>query len=191
MAARTISINRAPVLTLWAAVVAQRLGFDQDEALSLGKAVAGRNAQSKGRRLRIFKPHEDKDQTARRKERGEWLLIEVLGRPVPAVVTDDGIRALQKDKPIGTAGVKRYLEDKFGDDLATVRAAMRRLARSYTPDELAVRGYPLYKLFRPSVPSGVTGWGAKGTLDLGLLTQLAKKKQGTQTKVPRRISRTR
>ena len=40
MSHRTISINRAPVLTLWAAVVAQRLGFDEDEALSLGKAVA-------------------------------------------------------------------------------------------------------------------------------------------------------
>jgi hypothetical protein len=33
MPTRTISINRAPVLTLWAAVVAQRLGFNEDEAL--------------------------------------------------------------------------------------------------------------------------------------------------------------
>jgi hypothetical protein len=40
MPTQTISINRAPVLTLWAAVVAQRLGFDEDEALTLGKAVA-------------------------------------------------------------------------------------------------------------------------------------------------------
>ncbi len=37
MANRTISINRAPVLTLWAALVAQRLGFDEDEALSLAR----------------------------------------------------------------------------------------------------------------------------------------------------------
>jgi hypothetical protein len=51
----TISINRAPVLTLWAAVVAQRLGFAEDEALTLGKAVSGLNAQAKGRRLGIFK----------------------------------------------------------------------------------------------------------------------------------------
>ena len=43
---KTISINRAPVLTLWAAVVAQRLGFAEDEALTLGKAVAGLNAQA-------------------------------------------------------------------------------------------------------------------------------------------------
>ena len=51
---RTISINRAPVLTLWAAVVAQRPSFDEDEALTLGKAVAGLNAQPKGRRLGFF-----------------------------------------------------------------------------------------------------------------------------------------
>lgn len=31
--AATIPINRAPVLTVWAAVVAQRLGFDEDEDL--------------------------------------------------------------------------------------------------------------------------------------------------------------
>ena len=48
MQARTISINRAPDLTLWAAVVAQRLGFDEDESLTLGKALAGLNAQVKG-----------------------------------------------------------------------------------------------------------------------------------------------
>src|SRR5450631_569924 len=79
---KTISINRAPVLTLWAAVVAQRLGFNENEALTLGKAVAGLNAQSKGRRLGIFKPHEEKPKKAREKERGERFLIEVCGRPV-------------------------------------------------------------------------------------------------------------
>src|SRR5215207_4660316 len=36
-----IRINRAPVLTLSAAVVAERLGFDRDTALTLGQAVAG------------------------------------------------------------------------------------------------------------------------------------------------------
>lgn len=43
-----------------AAVVAQRLGFRWDESLSLGKTLAGLNAQSKGRRLGIFKPHEER-----------------------------------------------------------------------------------------------------------------------------------
>jgi hypothetical protein len=51
-------ISRGPVLTLWAAVVAQRLGYRRDESLSLGRALAGLNAQSKVRRLGIFKPSE-------------------------------------------------------------------------------------------------------------------------------------
>ncbi len=33
----SVMINRAPVLTLWAAVVAEVLGFEQDEALTLGR----------------------------------------------------------------------------------------------------------------------------------------------------------
>src|SRR3954452_22352975 len=100
MASRTISINRAPVLTLWAAVVAKRLGFDEDEALTLGKAVAGLNAQAKGRRLDLFKPHEKKTKKALQKEPGERFLVEVGGRVVPATNTDDGIRAVRGRNPI-------------------------------------------------------------------------------------------
>lgn len=43
-----LAIGRAPVRTLWAPVAAERLGFDRDEALSLGRAVAGINAYSRG-----------------------------------------------------------------------------------------------------------------------------------------------
>jgi hypothetical protein len=39
-----VMINRALVLTMWAAVVAEMLGFDYDEALTLGRAVAGLNS---------------------------------------------------------------------------------------------------------------------------------------------------
>jgi hypothetical protein len=53
---RTIYINRAPVLTLWAAVVAERLGFRRDESLTLGRAVAGLNAYSKAVLLGLFRP---------------------------------------------------------------------------------------------------------------------------------------
>jgi hypothetical protein len=173
MTARTISINRAPVLTLWATVVAQRLGFDEDEALTLGKAVAGLNAQSKGRRLGIFKPHEEKANKAREKERGERFLLEVCGRPVPVVNTEEGIRAVQASKPISSDSVRRYLDDKFGESLKAVRSAMQKLAKSYAPRELAGHAYSLYERFRPVIPEGVGGWGAKGKLDLGLMKGLA------------------
>jgi hypothetical protein len=43
-----VVVNRAPVLTLCAAAVAEVLGFEHDEALTLGRAVAGLNAYSKG-----------------------------------------------------------------------------------------------------------------------------------------------
>jgi hypothetical protein len=73
MQSQTVSINRAPVLTLWAAIVAERLGVDKDEVLTLGKALAGLNPQAKGRRLGIFKAHEEKTKKAPEMERGEEL----------------------------------------------------------------------------------------------------------------------
>jgi hypothetical protein len=73
-----IQINRAPVLTLWAAAVAERLGFDHDEALSPGKALAGLNAQSKGRRLGIFKPAPKGLKKVREQKRGEQFWVDLL-----------------------------------------------------------------------------------------------------------------
>jgi hypothetical protein len=102
MASKTVSINRAPVLTLWATVVARRLGFGKDEALSLGRAVAGLNAYSKGRRLGLFKPDEEKPKKAREKEQGVAFRVELLGRAVPAQNTEGGVRAVQRGKPIIT-----------------------------------------------------------------------------------------
>jgi hypothetical protein len=174
MAAKTISINRAPVLALWAAVVAERLGFNEDEALSLGKALAGLTAQSKGRRLGIYKPHEAGAEQAREKEHGQEFWIELCGRPIPARNTEAGIRAVKGTQVIEPEGAQRYLESKFGDDLGQVRVAMQGLARSYPPKELAQAAFHLYERFRPRIPEGVKGWGARGDLDLGLIERLAK-----------------
>jgi len=173
MGGTIIQINRAPVLTLWAAVVAERLGFEEDEALSLGKCLAGLNAQAKGRRLGIYKPSAEGAKTARHKPRGEEFWIQLCGRPIPAVNTDDGVRAVTGDKPIDSEAARRYLESKFGDDLAAARAAMRKLAAAIEPAELEGRAFGLYEQFRPSIPAGVRGWGAKGTLDLDLIASLA------------------
>jgi hypothetical protein len=172
MAKHIVSINRAPVLTLWAAVVAERLGFTRDEALTLGKAVAGLNAQSKGRRLGIYKPGTDKGKKRPKGGLGEELWVEICGRPVPAIHAEDGVRAVVRDKPIDPDAVGTYLEKKFGDALKDVHAAMTELAKSYTPAELADAAYGLYERFRPDVPAGKRGWGAKGDLDLKLIRSL-------------------
>ena len=176
MTERNILINRAPVLTLWATTVAERLGFDQNEALSLGKAVAGLTAQSKGRRLGIYKPVPQEVKKARARKRGEEFLIEICGRQVPAINTADGVRAVIKNKPIEPKSVERYLESKFGESLGTVRAAMRDLAKALPPEELATNAFSLYEQFRPAIPEGVTGWGAKGNLDIDRIRSLALEK---------------
>ena len=174
-----IKINRAPVLTLWAAVVAEKLGYDQSEALTLGKVVAGLNAQSKGRRLGIFPEHpeEEKPEKHRQQPLEEIFTVEVLGRLVPAINTKDGIRALDKDRPVSPESVQRYLENKFGDALPMARQALEELAGSFKPDVLKRKAYRLYEDFRPNIPEGAKGWGAKGNLDLGVIERL--KDRGT------------
>jgi hypothetical protein len=114
-------VNRAPVLTLWAAVVAEVLGFEHDEALTLGRAVAELNAYSKGVSLGLFQPTPKEVQEQRRKMRKEeTVTIDLLHRAVPAKHTDEGLRALSGESHIRPESVEKYLEGKFGDALEDV-----------------------------------------------------------------------
>lgn len=173
---KKVMVNRAPVLTLWASVVAERMGYDEEAALSLGKALAGLNAQTKGRSLGIYKPPERVEGAPPKKKRlGEEFWVELLGRPIPAKNTEDGVRAVVKDRPIEPEGVERYLEGKFGAMFQAVKETMEALARAFEPGDLAAKAYSLYEHFRPEIPAGVRGWGAKGELDLELVRSLARK----------------
>jgi hypothetical protein len=170
---RTISINRAPVLTLWAAVVAERLGFNRDTALTLGRAVAGLNAYAKGVSLGLFEPSSKAVDDHLKKAKPEATLkVDLLHRAVPVVRTPDGLRALSKDRPISPESVDRYLQSKFGDDLEATRRVMGKLANSLPRRKIAARAYRLYERFRPEVPAGVRGWGAAGKLALDRIEAL-------------------
>lgn len=171
--AEKIKINRAPVLTLWGVVVAQRLGYSHDTALTLGKAVAGLNAQSKGRSLGIFKASEKAKQEKGAKP-SKQETVELMGRAVPVVRTKDGLRAAIKGKASDPASVERYLEVKFGNALPAVEQAMKKLAASREPKELAVQASSLYERFRPEIPAGTKGWGAQGELDPDYIVSLAR-----------------
>jgi hypothetical protein len=70
--------------------------------------------------------------------------------------------------------VQRYLEQKFKDDLDEAREAMEKLAKSYTPKQLENKAYDLYEKFRPEIPKGKKGWGARGELDLDYIRSLKK-----------------
>lgn len=170
MSEAKIKINRAPVMTLWAAVVAERLGYDPLEALSLGKAVAGLNAQSKGKRLGLYSTPEEGGKTSRTEDAA---MVSLLGRPVPTIRTEAGLRAAIKGETVEAEPVERYLKGKFGDRLDDARQAMQSLANSFESQALAKDAYRLYEQFRPEVPKGKRGWGAAGELDLDLLARLA------------------
>ncbi len=174
-----IKINRAPVMTLWTAIVAERLGYKKDEALTLAKAVTGLNAQSKGRRLGIYEEHpqEEKPEKQRKQPVDKTFSVDILGRAVTAMNTKEGIRAVEKDKPISPQSVQRYLETKFGEALPQARKAFEDLADSFTPEELRHKAYDLYAEFRPEIPEGTRGWGAQGELSLAKVEKLRKKEK--------------
>jgi hypothetical protein len=161
-----IQVNRAPVLTLWAAIVAERLGHDRATALTLGKAVAGYAAYAKAKSLGLAEESRDTPAERRASEKAKPETAEVMGKRIPITKTKDGPRALDADgKPLNPASVEKYLAAKFGDGLDEARAAMTELAKSMTEPELRSQGFTLYEQFRPPVPEGVKGWGATGVLD--------------------------
>ena len=177
MPENTILINRAPVLTLWAAVVAEALGYERDTAFTLGKGLAGLNAQSKGRFLGIYGQSKSPEGEPAPKKTGlgEEFWIEICERRIPAKNTKDGVRAVIKDDPIDPVSVEKYLRSKFGKHYETVRTVMEELAGSFARDELAYKAYALYEKLRPSIPSGRRGWGTRGELKLNLMRSLEKK----------------
>jgi hypothetical protein len=166
--ASPIKVNRAPVLTLWAAVVAERLGHPPETALSLAKAVAGTAARAKARRLGIA---EEGDQAKERRDAAparKQDSAELLGRKIRLTHDKDGV-VLADDgggKPSPAKPVEAYVAKAFGEHLAEVRKAMEQLAARYEPQELNRIGFRLYEHFRPEVPPDVRGWGAKGMLHL-------------------------
>jgi hypothetical protein len=164
----SMKVNRASVLTLWAAVVAERLGHPPETALSLGKAVAGTAARAKARRPGIA---EESDQVKERHDASPARkpdTAELLGRKIRLTHDKDGV-VLADDgsgKPTPAKPVEAYIAKAFGDHPAEVRKAMEALAAKFEPEELNRVGFRLYEHFRPEVPSDVKGWGAKGLLDL-------------------------
>lgn len=174
----TLRINRAPVLTLWGAIVAERLGLPRETALTCGQAVAGMTAHVKGVRLGLYAPPEDRPHEPPPPKpggvSGAIRDVHLLGRIVHVGETKDGPRAISKGEVVKHEAVERYLRGKFGDRLADAQAAMTDLAKSLPPKELAAHAFHLYEQFRPEVPPDERGWGAKGVLDLARIRALAR-----------------
>ena len=170
-----ILINRAPVLTLWAAVVAEKtFSVSFTEALSLGSAVASVTARGKGMSIGIFRKEDDSESRA--------VVVEcdreydLLGTEIRARSTPSGIRAVgengEESDPYRTW---RLLNRRFGNYLGLVCREFRSAAQA-AGDSLPETAYQFYQHIRPDIPEGTKGWGAHGHLDMKKVSSFYKEK---------------
>jgi hypothetical protein len=100
-----ISANRAPIVTLWATVVAERLDYSAETAPTLGQFVAGSSARAKARRLGIS--NEKQEAEERHVGAAELKLwqqtVHLLGRDIPVLAADDGTLRAEDDAKLASA----------------------------------------------------------------------------------------
>lgn len=170
-----IEINRAPVLTLWASVVAERLGHSRATALTLGKTIAGKVAYSKAQTIGRARKRKPETSSTPKPAGEKTRLLAFMGRHCTMIETASGMMALSEGEPVSPGEVELYLDEKFGDKLEAVRLSMADLANSRSPAQLAREAVGLYRKFCPSIPAGSAGWGKDGVLDLENIKRLAER----------------
>ncbi|KAM0792783.1 hypothetical protein ACM66B_002552 [Microbotryomycetes sp. NB124-2] len=155
---KSVVTNRAPVMTAWATIVAERLGFSRQEALSIAQVYTDMNASSKGVSIGVL----DKS----RLEPGggpSQPFVELMGRKVPVMSTRTGEwRAMAHGQTADPQQAFSYIQRNFRQQMGAVMGALRILATSFSPNELNEVGYSLYCDFRPTVQQ----WGEKGEMKL-------------------------
>ncbi|KAI6897583.1 hypothetical protein KC318_g5449 [Hortaea werneckii] len=167
----TITINRAPVLELWASCVTNFIypSLPWETCLSIGSAIATITAVAKGRSIGTIEKPEPGEAEKRRRERqrkaeNEPLEdIEVMGFHLRL---ENG-QALVGEKP--KPGNESALSKKFGhEQYERAKGAFQDALGSWKGRESELDGeaFKMYEEFRPTVPPGQKGWGRKGQLNL-------------------------
>lgn len=168
-----VVLNGSAALTLWGTTVAQRVGFDWQEALSIGRASATQEVYPNGAKHVHFRPT---PATVRRRRStttpGQTIAIDLLGRAILVVRTGGGFRALHRGKIIDPISVDHALMRRISEKKYLILcAALMRLARSMTPTELAVHGDVIFR----RVCSTTTRQGnAVVRVDLQLMRKLSR-----------------
>ena len=169
--AEVITINRAPVLELWASCVAHFVYPDLPwvSCLSVGGAIASITAIAKGHSIGTMeKPEPSEAEESRRKcnekaENDQLDEVDVMGFHLKL---KDG-QAMVGEKP--KKGNEAALRKKYGDEQyenaeSTMQEALSKWKGKET--ELDHEAFKMYEDFRPNVPKGQKGWGRKGQLNL-------------------------
>jgi hypothetical protein len=178
---RPVIINRAPVLELWGACVAQFLNSKTPWAtcLSIGSSIASLTAISKGRSIGIYK-EKDKGNDQKDKEKSDNEDVDDL---IPVNVM--GFTMKLKDGMVIVKGKPRNvregnLQRKFGErNFLAVKRAMTESLDSWAghEEELNKSAFRMYEEFRPAVSSGQKGWGRKGELQISRIRDNVQRQQ--------------
>lgn len=166
-----ISINRSPVLQLWAATVANFLHPDESWAtcLSIGSSISTLCAISKGRAIGKIEPKDSTSESKDKNKKGknthdDTRELEVMGFTLQ--IKDGAVVVDGKTKPTK----EHLLQGKYGgeDEYTNVQKVMEEALRIWSDDkeQLDTKAFHMYEQFRPSTAAGSSGWGRKGQLDL-------------------------
>lgn len=93
----------------------------------------------------------------RAREAGDQTELTVLGRPLPALSTKDGLRATIRSEQTKPESIRSYLEKRSGEVLPEVESAMQTLARAYSRAGPENHAYWLYESFRSEIQEGKRG----------------------------------
>lgn len=156
-----VSINRAPVLTLWITVCMRQLGHKEELALTAAKAVTALCARAKGRSLGIIPSSPKRTKGSTPKKENDTVRIAGMNIPV-AKASHGGLRATNRGEPMDPQQVQKYLTSSFKENLQATRSAMEVAARRRTSQVLRSDCLSIYEKFRPEWK----GWGVKGELSL-------------------------
>ncbi|KAH9853504.1 hypothetical protein C2E23DRAFT_754783 [Lenzites betulinus] len=151
-------VNRAPIMMAWAFVVAERLGFGREEALSIASAYTEMNAVTKGVSLGIYREDSQRGREASRN--GSQPYVELMGRRPLYQTASAQWHALSNGAPVAPTTAFSYISRALRQTAPHVVGALHLLAASYAPAELNAKGFALYADFRPTSD----GWGERAEL---------------------------
>lgn len=172
-------VNRAPLMTAWATVVAERLGFRREEALSIASVYTEMNAVTKGVSLGIYQSGKERGMEAI--TGGSQSYIEFMGRRIPLYQTQtQQWRALSNGSPVKPSTAFSYISRAFRQTTPYIVGALKLLADSFSAEEVNGLAWSLYAEFRPTVDQ----WGARSEVNCSTILDLRKKDVGSTQCVP-------
>ncbi|KAJ7068338.1 hypothetical protein C8F01DRAFT_1017602, partial [Mycena amicta] len=155
-------VNRAPLLTAWATLVAEKIGFQREEALSIASVFTEINALAKG--ISIGKYNKSVASGMEGSPTGTQPYVDIMGRRLHHLSRplfqdqNSQWRGLSAGKVAQPSTAFAYISRAFRQTTPHIIGAMRLLLATYSVEEIngkKGKGWGLYADFRPEV----VGWG--------------------------------